>query len=214
MARISVLGGTGYAGSAVVREAAKRGHQVTAVSRKAPEAPVPGVTYVIGSVLDQDTLTGAVEGADVVFEALSPRGDMAGKVQAVIDDLIRLADGAGVRLGVLGGVSSVLVAPEGPRFFDVSEPAPEVLPEIQLGLDKLEAMKAAPESLDWFYVSPAVEFGAWVPSTETGEYRISDDVLLKGPDGTSEISAGDLALAVLDEIEQPSHRRRRFHVAH
>lgn len=214
MARISVLGGTGYAGSAVVREAAKRGHQVTAVSRKAPEAPVPGVTYVIGSVLDQDTLTGAVEGADVVFEALSPRGDMAGKVQAVIDDLIRLADGAGVRLGVLGGVSSVLVAPEGPRFFDVSEPAREVLPEIQLGLDKLEAMKAAPESLDWFYVSPAVEFGAWVPSTETGEYRISDDVLLKGPDGTSEISAGDLALAVLDEIEQPSHRRRRFHVAH
>ncbi len=115
---------------------------------------------------------------------------------------------------MLGGVSSVLVAPDGPRLFDVSDPAPEVLPEIQLGLDKLEAMKASPETLDWFYVSPAAEFGAWVPGTETGQYRVSDDVLLTGPDGTSEISAGDLALAVVDEIENPTHHRRRFHVAH
>jgi len=214
MARISVIGGTGYAGSAVVREAAKRGHEVTALSRTAPEVPVVGVTYVTGSVLDADGLRGAVEGFDVVFEALSPRGDMAGKVEAVIDDLIALADGAGVRLGVLGGVSSVLVGPDGPRLIDVSDPAPEVLPEIRLGLDKLEAMKASPESLDWFYVSPAAEFGAWVPSTETGHYRISDDVLLNGPDGTSEISAGDLAIAVVDEFEHPTYHRRRFHVAH
>lgn len=214
MARISVIGGTGYAGSAVVREAARRGHEVTAVSRTSPDVPVPGVTYVAGSVLDAGVLQGAVDGADVVFEALSPRGDMAGKVEAVIDDLITLADKAGVRLGVLGGVSSVLVAPDGPRLFDVSDPAPEVLPEIQLGLDKLEAMKASPETLDWFYVSPAVEFGAWVPSTETGQYRVSDDVLLTGPDGKSEISAGDLALAVLDEIENPTHHRSRLHVAH
>ena len=214
MARISVIGGTGYAGSAVVREAARRGHEVTAVSRTAPESPVPGVTYVTGSVLEADVLARAVDGADVVFEALSPRGDMAGKVQAVVDDLIPLADKAGVRLGALGGVSSVLVAPEGPRLFDVSDPPADVLPEIQLGLDKLEAMKASPESLDWFYVSPAAEFGAWVPGTETGQYRISDDVLLTGPDGISEISAGDLAIAVLDEIENPTYRRRRFHVAH
>ncbi len=214
MARISVIGGTGYAGSAIVREAARRGHEVTAVSRTAPESPVPGVTYVTGSVLDAPVLQRAVDGADVVFEALSPRGDMAGKVEAVIDDLIELADAAGVRLGVLGGASSVLVSADGPRLFDVSEPPADVLPEIQLGLDKLDAMKASPESLDWFYVSPAAEFGAWVPSTETGQYRISDDVLLTGPDGTSEISAGDLAIAVVDEIEKPTHQRRRFHVAH
>jgi uncharacterized protein len=214
MARISVIGGTGYAGSAVVREAARRGHEVTAFSRTSPEAPVPGVTYVSGSVLEADVLQRAVDGAEVVFEALSPRGDMAGKVEAVIDDLIGMTDRAGVRLGVLGGVSSVLVSPGGPRLFDVSDPPPEVLPEIQLGLDKLEAMKAAPDSLDWFYVSPAVEFGAWVPSTETGQYRISDDVLLKGPDGKSEISAGDLAIAIVDEFASPIHHRQRFHVAH
>jgi putative NADH-flavin reductase len=214
MARISVLGGTGYGGGAVVREAARRGHSVTAFSRTAPADPVPGVTYVTASVLDPEVLERAVTDADVVFEALSPRGDMAGKVEGVFADLVALAAASGTRLGVLGGVSSVLVAEGGPRLFDVSAPAPEVLPEIELGLDKLEQLRESPESLDWFYVSPAAEFGAWVPSTETGQYRISDDVLLKDEEGNSEISAGDLALAVLDEIENPTHQRRRFHVAH
>jgi putative NADH-flavin reductase len=139
---------------------------------------------------------------------------MAGKVEGVVDELVRLADAAGVRLGVLGGVSSVLVTEDGPRLFDVSEPAPEVLPEITTGLALLEALRAAPASLDWFYVSPAIEFGAWLPQQVTGHYRISDDVLLKDEAGESAISAADLALAVLDEIEQPRYRRRRFHVAH
>lgn len=75
-------------------------------------------------------------------------------------------------------------------------------------------MRAAPETLDWFYVSPPENFGAWAPAPETGAYRLSDDVLLRDADGNSTISAADLALAVLDEIERPRHRRRRFHAAH
>jgi putative NADH-flavin reductase len=214
MTRISVLGGTGYGGSAVVREAARRGHEMTAVSRTAPPEPVPGVTYVTGSVLDQEVLERAVAQAEVVFEALSPRGDMAGKVEGVFTDLLALAEESGARLGVLGGASSLLVTPDGPRLLDVAPPPPEVQAEVTLGLAKLEMLQASSDKLDWFYVSPAEEFGAWVPSTETGRYRLSDDVLLKDADGKSEISAADLALAVLDEIEHPTHRRRRFHVAH
>lgn len=214
MARISVLGGTGYAGSAIVREAAGRGHEVTAFSRRPANEPVPGVRYVTGSALDPDVLSQAVDGADVVFEALSPRGDMTDKVDGVIDELVRLARANGVRLGVLGGASSLLVAPDGPRLFDVSEVGPEVRPEIEVGLRKLERLRSEGPGLDWFYVSPPAEFGAWVPGEATGAYRLSDDVLLKGPDGRSEISAADLALAVVDEIEHPSHHRRRFHVAH
>ena len=214
MTRISVLGGTGYSGAAIVAEAARRGHTVTAFSRNPPKDPVPGVRYVTGSALEADVLAQAFDEVDVVFEALSPRGDMADKVDGVIDALILGARTAGVRLGVLGGVSSVLVSPDGPRLFDVSEQPPEVLPEIEVGLRKLERLRSEDEGLDWFYVSPAAEFGAWVPSTETGAYRISDDVLLKGEDGRSEISAADLAIAIVDEIEHPSYHRRRFHVAH
>jgi uncharacterized protein len=214
MARISVLGGTGYGGEAVVREAARRGHEVSAFSRRPPAEPVPGVEYVTGSLLEPELLQRSVRDADVVFEALSPRGDMEGRVEGVVDDLIRLADAAGVRLGVLGGASSLFVAEGGPRLFDMGETAPEILPEVRTGLVLLETLQQAPETLDWFYVSPPAEFGAWSPAPVTGAYRLSDDVLLTDENGKSTISAADLAVAVVDEIEQPRYRRRRFHVAH
>ena len=54
MTRITVFGGTGYAGSAIVAEAARRGHEVTSVSRSVPEQQVEGVRYETGSVLDAD----------------------------------------------------------------------------------------------------------------------------------------------------------------
>jgi putative NADH-flavin reductase len=214
MARISVLGGTGYGGGAVVRQAARRGHAVTSYSRRPPEQPVDGVTYVTGSLLEPDLLAQSVADADVVFEALSPRGDMQGRVEGIVDELIRLADQGGVRLGVLGGASSMLVSEGGPRLFDTAETAPEILPEVQTGLDVLEMLKNAPDTLDWFYVSPAASFGSWVDAPETGAYRLSDDVLLTDENGVSQISGADLALAVVDEIEQPRYRRRRFHTAH
>jgi putative NADH-flavin reductase len=139
---------------------------------------------------------------------------MEGQVEGILERLLKLADAEGVRLGVLGGASSLLVSEGGPRLLDVHETPAEILPEVQTGITKLEMLKDSPDTLDWFYLSPAASFGAWIPQRVTGTYRTSGDVLLKDEDGSSEISGADLALAVLDEIEEPRHRRRRFHVAH
>lgn len=213
MTRIKVLGGTGYAGAAVVAEAVKRGHTVTSFSRRPPAEPVDGASYVTGSLLDSKVLASAVEDADVVFETVSPRGDMEGRLEGLVEQLVELVDGTEVRLGVLGGVSSMLVAEGGPRLFDVAETPPEILPEVRTGMALLEILHQAPASLDWFYISPPLRFGAWEPQIATGQYRLSDDVLLKDDHGDSYISAADLAVAVLDEIEEPRHHRQRFHVA-
>jgi putative NADH-flavin reductase len=214
MAKIKVLGGTGFAGEAVVCEAVGRGHQVTSYSRRPPSEPVDGVEYVTGSLLNSDLLAETVTNVDVVFETMSPRGDMQGRLEEIVDQLIRLADEAHVRLGVLGGVSSMLVSEGGPRLFDVSEQPHEVLPEIKTGMALLEALQSSPETLDWFYVSPAATFGGWKPQRVTGQYRISEDVLITDEEGESSVSGADLAKAVVDEIEQPRYHRRRFHVAH
>ncbi|MGN6598249.1 MAG: NAD(P)-dependent oxidoreductase [Actinomycetes bacterium] len=214
MARIAVLGGTGYGGAAVAAEAVKRGHDVTSYSRRAPEHPIDGVSYVTGNLLDPELLLSAVDGADIVFEKLSPRGDMEGKLEGLVEQLISLTNDAAVRLAVLGGASSLLVAEGGPRVFDLGNTPPEVVAEAQTGINLLELLRQAPESLDWFYVSPPLRFGSWEPQHVTGNYRVSDDVLLKDDTGESYISAADLAIAVVDEFEQPRHSRRRFHVAH
>lgn len=76
----------------------------------------------------------------------------------------------------------------------------------------LDALRAAPEPLRWFYVSPAAEFGAWTGLPATGSYRTGGDSLVVADDGTSRISAADLATAYLDEIEQSRHPRQRFTV--
>lgn len=212
MARITVLGGTGYAGAAVVAEAARRGHSVTSVSRSAPTSPVDDVTYVEGSVLDADVLDRAIADADVVVSALAPRGDMAGKVEGVVEELVRRLAGTTTRLGYVGGASSLLTEEGGPRLWDVSKDhmPDEVKPEVQTGLDTLALLEASPESLDWFYVSPPQDFGSWLGTASKGGYVLGGDVLLRDADGASTISADDLALAILDEIETPAHHRSRF----
>ncbi len=212
--RITVLGGTGYAGAAITREAERRGHDVTSFSRSMPSDPVQGVRYRTGSVLDDAFLAESVDGTDVVFEALSPRAELAGRLEDVVERLIPLAAEARVRLGVLGGASSLQVSPGGPRLVDVRPPAPEIEVEVHTGIALLDIVRSAPEELEWFFVSPAAGFGAWAPGEATGQYRLSGDVLLTGEDGKSFISAADLAVAVLDEIEESKHSRRRFHVAY
>ena len=86
----------------------------------------------------------------------------------------------------------------------------EVKPEVQTGLDALEMLQDSPESLDWFYVSPPQDFGSWLGTPSKGDYVLGGDVLLKDADGASTISADDLAIAIVDEVEQPRHRRGRF----
>jgi putative NADH-flavin reductase len=216
VARITVLGGTGYAGAAIAAEAARRGHQVTAVSRTAPAEPVEGVEYVTGSVRDAAVLDSVLAGRDVVISALSPRAGLEGQLEAVAAELATRLDGTGTRFGYVGGASSLLVEEGGPRLWDITrEHVPdEVRPEIEAGLTVLDDLRATPETLDWFYVSPPEKFGAWEPAPATGRYRLGGEVLLRDEQGRSLISAADLAVAVVDEIEQPRHRRARFTVAH
>jgi uncharacterized protein len=216
MARITILGGTGYAGGAIVAEAAKRGHEVTAVSRGAVEQPVAGVDYVTGSATDGSVLDEVVAGRDAVVVALSPRGDMAGRVEAIVDDLVaRLVD-TPTRLGYVGGASSLQVEEGGPRLWDLSKDhlPDDVRPEIETGMNALELLTASPASLDWFYVSPPQDFGAWLGTESKGTYTLGGDVLLKDESGTSTISAADLALAIVDELETPRHHRARFTAIH
>ena len=78
----------------------------------------------------------------------------------------------------------------------------------------LQNLRASDESVDWFFLSPAAGFGDYAPGEATGSYRVGGDVLLSDDEGKSYISSQDLALAIVDEIEKPAHRRTRFTVAY
>lgn len=210
MARITVIGGSGYAGSNIVRDAASRGHQVTSISRSIPTEQVDGVTYTAGDAQDSAVLTAAVDSSDMVILAASPRGSMEGKVRGVAQALADLVKGKGVRLGVIGGAGSLLVAPGGPKVSETEGFPQEIMAEATEMADVLQDLRASDDDVDWFYVSPAGGFGAWVPGEHTGTFRLGGDVLVVDEDGKSEISGADFAQAVVDEVETKAHRRQRF----
>ncbi|MGB3732544.1 NAD(P)-dependent oxidoreductase [Microbacterium sp.] len=212
MARIVVIGGTGYAGAHIAREAAARGNEVVVISRNAPDALVDGVQYVQGSVLDLDSLGDVFDRADAVVSSLSPRGDMTDKVLDALRGLIEKLSGTTTRLGVVGGAGGSLVAPGGPRLFDTGFPE-EYKHEAQVGIDSLELLQGT-DDLDWFFIHPAEVFGPWAEGERTGSYRDGGDVLVRAADGSSTISGADFAIAVIDEIEAPQHRRDRFAVGY
>lgn len=214
MTRINIIGGTGYAGSNLVKEAAERGHEVVSFSRNLPEVQTPEVKYVRGTVLDSGLLELAIQDADVVLVAISPRGELAGKTRGVIADVANSLTGTSTRLGVVGGAGSLLTAPSGPKVAE-SEGFPDEFKAEAAEMEAvLEDLRAAPADLDWFYVSPAGGFGAWAPGVATGKYRVGGDVLLVSDDGSSSISGADFAAAVISEVEVPAHKRARFTVAY
>ncbi len=213
MSRIVVLGGTGYAGRHIAAEAVRRGHDVIALSRSVPTDALEGVTYIQGSVLELAPLAGMFAGADAVVSALSPRGDMEDRVLDALDGVANLLGGTNTRLGVVGGAGGSLVAPGGPRLFDQDFPE-EYRHEAQVGIDSLALLESTPDDLDWFFIHPAEVFGPWAEGERTGHYRDGGDVLVRDADGNSFISGADFAVAVVDEIEQGAHHRKRFTVGY
>ena len=212
MSTIVVFGGTGYTGSNIVREAASRGHRVISVSRSEPREPVEGVEYHVGAV--EELAPRLIRGAAAVVAAISPRGDMAGRLVAVYRGLARLSAEAGARYLQVGGFSSLRPAPGEPRF--VEGKLPEQFREEALEGEATRVMLAdsSPESLDWVFFSPAGAYGAWAAGERTGRYRIGGEVALFDADGGSNISGADFALAVVDEIEAATHSREQVGVAY
>ena len=215
MSRIVVIGGTGFAGSAIVAEAAVRGHEVTTFSRSRPAEPVPDVTYVQGDATDEAALSSVVSGADVVVGALAARGPLAGSFREVYRTIARLADTEGVRLYIVGGFSSLRPSPGAPRFAaDLSHAPAEFHDEIVATAAVVaDDLPATPESLDWVFVSPALRFGSFAPGERLGEYRLGDDVAVQPQDGGA-ISGADYAIGFIDLIDKGDHHRAHVNLAY
>ncbi|MEN3121139.1 NAD(P)-dependent oxidoreductase [Janibacter anophelis] len=214
MSTIVIFGGTGYAGGSIAAEAVSRGHQVISYSRTAPAQTTAGVEYRTGSLTDDAVLAQAATEADDLVIA-THGADVGGS--PLVDHVERLTSAAiehGARLSFVGGAGSLHVAKGGPRLVDTPDFLDDWKPEALSHAQVLDALRAGPQELDWFYVSPAALFGSFAPGETTGSYRLGGDELVTTEDGMSEISGTDFALAYVDEIEQRRHPRQRFTVAH
>lgn len=199
--RIAVYGATGMIGSRIVDEARTRGHEVTAISRSGG-SPDQRHTRA-GDAGDRDFAADVAATHDVVVSALGPsRTHDDGR--AFQDAVATLAATLGeARLLVVGGAGSLQV--DGVALFDGPGFPPEYQAEARKSAEVLAALRDLPDGIDWTYLSPAPVIA---PGERTGEYVTADE----SPAG-EQISAEDYAVALVDEIERPAHRRARFTVA-
>lgn len=199
--KIAVIGASGMVGSRVVAELVQRGHDVTAVTRSGTE--VSGATTRKGDLGDAELIRSLAADNDVLVSATGP--SRTGEDHQIWLDALQTAEeNAGdARFFVVGGAGSLLV--DGVRLLDQPDFPEGYKAESTTAAKSLETIRQAPESLDWVYLSPAPEIA---PGERTGHYRLDDD----SPAG-DRISAEDFAVAIVDEIEHPLHRRTRFTVA-
>lgn len=153
----------------------------------------------VDSVADAVVLTVRTEPADAEF--------LVGATRTVLDAAAPL----GIRVLVVGGAGA-LRSPGGDGLLVADDPVhvPAEFRDVAgAGITQLRACQAH-TGADWVYVSPPAVLR---PGARTGRYRRGTDTLLTGTGGRSWISAEDLAVAVVDELETPG-RGRHITVAH
>jgi len=201
--KIAVIGASGRGGSRIVEELARRGHTVTAIARNPGKfAKHANVTAKQGDLYDAD-FAELLRGHDAVvsavhFTASDPK------------TLIEAVRKAGVkRYAVMGGAGSLEVAP-GVQLVNTPNFPAEYKQEALKGGEFLQALRQE-KDIDWTFLSPAalIDFGQ-----RTGRFRMGGDQLLVDDKGNSTISFEDFAVAMVDELEQHKHSRKRFTVAY
>lgn len=201
--KITVIGGSGATGSAVVAEAARRGHTVTSVTRSGRHAE-GAAADVVADLADTAAVVKLVDASDATVIAVSP-DRTGGSAQPVVDAFAALIAARPTgRLVVVGGAGSLL-DDAGRRLVDDPDFPQDYRGEALAFAEVLELFRAAGDAVAWTLVSPAPDYP--VPES-SGAYASGSD----SPVGPT-LSAPDFALALVDEVERDAHRGARFTVA-
>ncbi|MEN5278035.1 NAD(P)-dependent oxidoreductase [Brucella sp. TWI432] len=213
MAKIALIGATGFVGAAILKEAQSRSHSVTALVRHTDKvAKLDNVTAVKADVFDTDALAKQIAGHDVIISAFNPGWTDSNIRENHIKgsrSINEAAKKAGVkRLIAVGGAGSLEI--NGHQLVD-SPDFPAEWKEGALGARQALNELREEKDLDWTFVSPAIILQ---PGERTGKYRLGADEPVFDDKGESKISVEDLAVAIVDEAEQGKHIGKRFTAAY
>jgi len=214
---VALIGATSFVGSALLSELLSRGHRVVALARQPAKLEArPGLTVVQADVQDRSQVADAVAGTEAVLSAFNPGWDHPSLYEHFLsgsDAIVAGAKQAGVpRLLVVGGAGSLFVAP-GVQAVDTEAFAqavpPNVLPGARAARDLLTRLQDQETLLDWTFLSPPPGLA---PGARSGRYTVGGDAFPMQDGHPAGISVADLAMALVDELEQPRHTRQRFTV--
>ena len=218
--KVALIGSTGFVGASVLEELLQRGHEVVVLVRHPEKFPVREHVQIIkADVQHADEVKRAVAGVDAVVSAYN-----AGWTNPNIYDdfmsgsraIVQGVKAAGIkRYLVVGGAGSLYV--NGQQLVDSPDFPADIKPGATAARDMYTELQKE-RDLDWTVLSPAVGFhggSAAQAKGRTGHYRSGkDEPLMQAGGQPGDISVQDLAVALIDALEQSAHIQARFTVAY
>lgn len=212
--KIALIGATGFVGSALLKEALDRGHDVTAIVRHPEKLPPHTKLHPKKcDVYNADEVARLVTSHDAVISAFSPSKtdpEIREKHVQGIKTMLAAMKQAGIkRLLVVGGAGSLEVKP-GLRVIDTPDFPEQWKGTARATADVLQLLRRE-HDIEWTCLSPSAILQ---PGMRTGTFRLGTDQLLVDANGQSRISTQDYAVAMINEVERPAHIRQRFTVGY
>lgn len=216
MKKIILIGASGYVGSAIMKEALNRGMQVTAIVRHPEKITIKDANLTVkkGDVTDIDKIARLSKGVDVIVSAYNPgwnNPDIYEETLSVYPKILEAVKKSGVpRFLMVGGAGTLFVEP-GLRLIDSGMIPETILPGVKsLGEFYLNTLSKEKE-VDWVFFSPAANLFL---GKRTGKFRLGKDNMIVDDQGESSVSVEDYAVAMIDEVEYPTHHYERFTIGY
>ena len=209
--KVALYGATGAAGSRILKELVSRGHHVTAIVRDPAKLAESGANVRVkqGDLSDPKGIAAAIGDVEAVVSAYGPPKNDLDAIEGVTQRQVEALKGkTGVRLIVVGGAGGLNIAP-GLALVDSQYMPEPYKPIARAHVKALKVLQAS--TIDWTYFAPAAFFE---PGQRTGQFRLGKDELIANAQQESRISMEDYAVALVDELEKPRHRRQRFSIGY
>jgi len=214
--KVAVIGATGFVGTQVVNELSNRGYEVSAIARDSSKVETKAnVNPIDADVNNVEELAKVLEGNDAVINTFN-----AGWTNPnLYDDFLngsrnieQAVEKSGVkRFITVGGAGSLFI--DGKQLVDGPDFPADIKPGATAAIDYLNEIKKN-ETLDWTFFSPAIEMHQGTAGVRKGTYRTALENPVFDADGRSILSVEDVAVALVDELEQNKFVKQRFTAAY
>jgi len=217
MKKVAVIGATGFVGTQVVKELANRGYSVNALARNTSKIEESeNVKAVTADIYNTAELSEILKGNDAVISAFNPGWTNPNIFEDFLkgaESIEKAVEKAGVKRYItVGGAGSLYIA-EGLQLIDTPEFPAEIKPGAEAARQYLEMIRKN-EKLDWTFFSPAIEMHQGTAGVRKGTYRTALENPVFDENGRSVLSVEDVAVALVDELENNQFVKQRFTAAY
>lgn len=217
--KISLIGATGYVGNAILNELLERNYQVTAIARNIDKinAENPNLQKKSVDVFNENELSETIKEGDIVISAYNPGWTNPNIHEDYLkgaESIQNAVEKSGVkRLIVIGGAGTLKI--DGNYIVDGPDFPKEIYPAASAVRNYFAENLSKNQTLDWEFFSPALEMNMFSEDKDkTGKYRLATDSPVFDEQGRSRHSVQDLAVAVVDELENRKFIRQIFTAAY